>query len=109
MANIVEEMKAKEAAGEIPYPKGAHPAAAAEYAAHARAHTTVPTTPAEANAYWEEYERQHPEVVVTPRKELVPGESVLEKFLETGASPTGVDTDDKHSVGAINEPKAAKL
>ena len=70
MSEIVEEMKAKEAAGEVPYPKGAHPMAKEEYAAHARAHDQVPTTPKEANEYWANYQREHPEYVIFPTKEL---------------------------------------
>ena len=69
-AAIVEEMKAKEVAGEVPYPKGAHPTAKAEYAAHARMHDQVPTTPKEANEYWANYQREHPEYVIFPTKPL---------------------------------------
>ena len=61
-------MKAREAAGEVPFPRGAHPGAVAEYRAHAlEMQSEVPFTPREAEAYWAAYERAHPQYVVTPR------------------------------------------
>ena len=69
MADIVSEMKATEQRTGV-YPKGAHPTAKAEYAAHARAHDQIPTTPVEANRYWAKYQQEHPEAVIFPRKHL---------------------------------------
>ena len=48
--------------------QGAHPGAVAEYAIHARNHQSeIPTTPKEASEYWEAYEKEHPEYIVTAR------------------------------------------
>lgn len=56
IADIVVEMRAGEQRSGL-YPRGAHPSAKAEYAAHAQAHDQVPTTPQGANAYWTQYQR----------------------------------------------------
>lgn len=69
MADVVAEMKAEEKRTGV-YPKGAHPTAKDEYAAHARAHDQIPTTPEEANKYWAEYQLAHPEALIFPRKPL---------------------------------------
>ena len=64
MADVVAEMKAEEERTGV-YPRGAGPGAVAEYAAHAAAHPSImsgeeiPTTPAEATAYWARWGTEH--------------------------------------------------
>lgn len=65
MQGFVEQMKTKEAAGEIPRPKGAGPNAVGDYVAALRSYSHpldhIPHTPAEANTWWDTYMREHPD------------------------------------------------